>query len=172
MYMFIGSSLLALFAAVYFDDTLIPAQPLTNPVVLLFSFIPFIVLAAAILFFLIYLKKSKRVSALLTITASAILFTVQLLKIIFERARPNPAIHTYSFPSGHATFVFTLVPFAFYYDKRAGWVYLAFAVLVSLSRILLRAHYLSDVVAGGIFGFSISWIFAAILKQNRKSALE
>lgn len=167
MYRFIGLSLAALFIAVFLDDALQPANPINFGIVRIFSFIPFLVLMAAILFILIYLYKSERIAALMTLMMSATVFTVEVLKNIFLRSRPNPVFHNYSFPSGHATFVFALVPFAFMISKKTGYAYLSFALLVSLSRILLKAHFLSDVVAGGILGYSISWIFRELLLEKR-----
>ncbi|WP_246938807.1 phosphatase PAP2 family protein [Bacillus pinisoli] len=91
----------------------------------------------------------------------------QILKGIFLRERPilDPAIDAlgYSFPSGHAT-----VSMAFYgmilylISKHMTSSTVKTGVLISLglyifligvSRILLRAHYLTDVIAGFAIGF-------------------
>jgi undecaprenyl-diphosphatase len=57
-----------------------------------------------------------------------------------------------SFPSGHATTAFAaLVAIAFLYPRvrPALWVY---ALLIAVSRIIVDAHYPSDVIAGAAFG--------------------
>jgi undecaprenyl-diphosphatase len=90
------------------------------------------------------------------------LIVVRLLKSLFSRERPDAAlegmrgrlIDTYSFPSGHATTSFGLawlVATAYPYAFAQALVY-AGATTIGLSRVVLREHYLFDVVAGGILG--------------------
>jgi undecaprenyl-diphosphatase len=61
-----------------------------------------------------------------------------------------------SFPSGHATTAFaTAVVLAAWYPRQAvGFVGLA--ALVGLSRILLGAHFPSDVLAGALLGSGVA----------------
>jgi membrane-associated phospholipid phosphatase len=57
-----------------------------------------------------------------------------------------------SFPSGHATTAFALCfVVSFLAPKSYPWM-LAFAVLVALSRVIVGAHYPTDLVAGAIVG--------------------
>jgi membrane-associated phospholipid phosphatase len=105
-----------------------------------------------------------------------------VLKAIFHRARPEPlvgfiAVQSYSFPSGHA-----MLSAAFYfYLAYLGWhvVYgwwrgvlvaavVVLVLLIGLSRLVLEAHYLSDVVAGYLAGFL--WTDAVILGNRALSA--
>jgi len=94
------------------------------------------------------------------------------IKVLFERPRPPlPLVETtsFSFPSGHAvvgaaiaiSLVIVLIPAG---PKRRNWEMLAaaFAVLMGLSRVYLRAHWLSDVVAGAALGAAVA-IGAAVL---------
>ncbi len=90
-----------------------------------------------------------------------------LLKRLIGRARPvewsaeaplsftplNWDAYTYqSFPSGHATTAFSLaLTIAFLWPK-ALWPMLAFAVIVAASRIVVGAHYLTDITAGAVLG--------------------
>jgi undecaprenyl-diphosphatase len=81
------------------------------------------------------------------------------IKVLLERERPaDPLVETgqWSFPSGHSvnaavfaiTLVMVLVP-----PERRRPVFLAgallYAVVMAWSRVYLRAHWLTDVVAGG-----------------------
>lgn len=98
----------------------------------------------------------------------------QLVKQIFERARPTLFPHLqivsgYSFPSGHsqAALAFYAV-FAYLIARRAAprWrvpIYAAaglWIVLVGLSRNYLEVHYPSDVLAA--FAITIPWALAVI----------
>ncbi|PKN88026.1 MAG: phosphatase PAP2 family protein [Deltaproteobacteria bacterium HGW-Deltaproteobacteria-1] len=59
---------------------------------------------------------------------------------------------TTSFPSGHTVTAFALATaFSFLYPR---WSFPAFliAVMIGLSRVVLTAHYLSDVIAGAVVG--------------------
>jgi len=88
------------------------------------------------------------------------------LKLIFARARPRLWLHGdisgfffdrmgsdyQSFPSGHtATSVAAAMVLAQLFPRwRAAFA--AFALLIAVSRVVLGAHYLSDVVAGAAVG--------------------
>jgi undecaprenyl-diphosphatase len=96
------------------------------------------------------------------VVTAANLILVWLLKTLFSRERPDAApegmrgrlIDTYSFPSGHATTSFGLawlVAIAYPYAFAQALVY-AGATTIGLSRVVLREHYLFDVVAGAILG--------------------
>lgn len=57
-----------------------------------------------------------------------------------------------SFPSGHATTVFALAVTCSYFFPKHRVVFFVFAATVALSRLVLNAHYLSDVLAGACIG--------------------
>ncbi len=100
-----------------------------------------------------------------------------LLKLAFQRVRPaDPLIegHTnFSFPSGHATSAFIFygliayllykssIPAALKYSLAAFSIILA--ILIGFSRIYLRVHYPTDVLAGFCIGFAwlllCTWMF-------------
>ena len=67
--------------------------------------------------------------------------------------RPNG--DPYSFPSGHAGFVFAQAGFL---QERYGWEYgapaLVLATAVSYIRVDIRKHHWRDVIAGGALGYS------------------
>ena len=125
-----------------------------------------------ILYFL-FIKKDKhdawKVSAI-AVTSTAVLF---LLKFVLQRERPLvPLItkaHGYSFPSGHT---FSSVVFygmlAYIAYKNIPNVFLRwviiialaiFTFMVGLSRVYLKLHYASDVIAG--FCLGIIWLLLA-----------
>lgn len=101
------------------------------------------------------------------------------MKLSFQRPRPpQPLIEplqNFSFPSGHATsgliFYGLLVYLVWKSNLRKPWKYVTGALLVLLalligfSRIYLRMHYPSDVLAGFCIGFC--WLFFSIWLLNR-----
>lgn len=109
-----------------------------------------------------------------------------MLKHFFQRERPvleNPfvTLTSYGFPSGHtmgATLFYGLVAiFAVHYFKSllAGVLTAAFAVLiigvVGLTRIMLGAHYLTDVlaaIAAGSAWLAFSWTAAETFRKRRR----
>lgn len=108
--------------------------------------------------------------------------TAALFKRLFGRARPvhidelgtlyfEPgSFLDYSlqgFPSGHATSAFA---FATVLAILAGWrwgiVFFGVAAMIAISRIVVGAHYLSDVLAGGLLG-TTGAVFVKLWFQQR-----
>jgi len=89
-----------------------------------------------------------------------------LLKKFFKRNRPfvgqqlAEQVHTpsdeFSFPSGHATagFMMAYITSHFFPDT-AQFVYI-WASLIGLSRVLLRVHFVSDIIAGMFLGTGLA----------------
>jgi undecaprenyl-diphosphatase len=124
------------------------------------------------------LAPDRRAEARMLLTRAAVIFAVvaaaglvnDALKILFGRARPylwlagDHSGFTFlrygakfaSFPSGHtATSVAAAVVLTALFPK-GRWFFLAFALVIGLSRIVLDAHYVSDVVAGAAVGGAIA----------------
>jgi len=111
----------------------------------------------------------------LAVASSEILIGV--LKSAYHRARPpGSLIETsgFSFPSGHAMagavtavgLVLVLLP-----PGRSRWNWevraVLFAVLMAMSRVYLRAHWLSDTIAGGLLGAGLALGWPALLMALR-----
>ncbi len=93
---------------------------------------------------------------------------VPVLKDIVDRPRPADPLTTapgQSWPSGHAAaaVLYPWLALAFSVRGRPSWaqgsaivaVGVALAVLVALTRVYLRAHYLSDVISGAGFAVAV-----------------
>ncbi len=86
---------------------------------------------------------------------------VQSAKLALGRGRPQLAevlIDLGSYPSGHAAYVITWVAIAVAFGRGRPAVVVAagvVAILVGLTRLYLRAHWLSDVLGGWGLGAAI-----------------
>ncbi len=78
--------------------------------------------------------------------------------------QPNICPHDFSFPSGHAATAFCAAAILSVFDKKKKYLYYLIAFLIALSRIYLNCHYLGDVLAGGLIGWGVSWIYLYLLK--------
>lgn len=91
---------------------------------------------------------------------------VHFVKVWVDRPRPPHALTTTtdpSFPSGHTAYATALVAAAVALVRGWGIVALAVAVavVVGLTRMYLRAHYLSDVLAGAGLSAAVFALCAA-----------
>ncbi len=131
----------------------------------------FIVLIVSSSFFL--WQKNRREGVLpLCFSLFISMIIVFLLKIIVMRARPEVALNLFSelsssFPSGHATAVFSVLPILSKFSK-IKWFWLFFAVIVAFSRLYLGVHYLTDVVSGALIGYSIGLLVVWYKKKKKK----
>jgi undecaprenyl-diphosphatase len=110
----------------------------------------------------------------LSIIISAVLSFA--IKFLIMRERPFGLEETialtnlkdYSFPSSHAMAIFSALPILDKEFKRFRWVFIAIACLIALSRLYFNAHYLSDVIFGGIFGYAVGKIVLRISENKNK----
>ena len=139
-----------------------------------------------LIIYFLFLKKHRWYSIKVPVIAIGGVSLMFLLKQFFNRPRPLvpllEPVKGLSFPSGHA-----LMSMSFYglliflvwenvSNKVWKWILtvllLMFIFLIGLSRIYLRLHYFSDVIAGfaaGIIWLSLSiWIIRRIERYSRK----
>lgn len=75
-----------------------------------------------------------------------------------------------SFPCGHCSVGFAIIGFAYWFgarNKKRFWLLSITAIVVGLimglSRIVVGAHYLSDVIISGLVVFAIAWLLVTFL---------
>ncbi len=133
----------------------------------------------ALIAFFLFIKKHKWYSIKVPALALSSLGLMFLLKNAFSRERPAiPLLKEaagLSFPSGHALMSVTFYGLLIYIifktveNKGLKWTLITLLILlimiIGLSRVYLRVHYASDVIAGYCVGFL--WLVFAIWMLNR-----
>ena len=105
---------------------------------------------------------------------------VNVLKVLFGRGRPRTfemdgafvlapltidPIYA-SFPSGHATTAFAFAATIALFAPRYRVGLLALATMLAISRVVVGAHYLSDVLAGAMLGIAFTLVLAAVFHRR------
>jgi undecaprenyl-diphosphatase len=146
-------------------------------------------LVPAYLFLFIYfyfIRKNKWYFIKFASIAVSNLLLMFGLKYLFNRPRPLipllKEVPGLSFPSGHAFMSFTffgLLIYVVYRDVKNKWIkwsliifLLSMIFFVGLSRVYLRVHYASDVLAGFSFGLLTLVIMLGLLHQIEKYNLQ
>lgn len=126
------------------------------------------VLLAVLLVFLFFKKDYiGMISAFLLILSGDIIN--KAVKDAVERGRPLQGIEGYSFPSGHAMMGILIYGLIIFFltkhmnsqkvAKRYQLAITLIVLLIGVSRILLREHFLTDVLAG--YSLGIMWLIVA-----------
>jgi undecaprenyl-diphosphatase len=114
--------------------------------------------------------------AIVAITSTALMFG---LKQYFHRKRPDlpviRSLHNYSFPSGHALSSFIFCSVLIYLIWKGGmknvwkWILsvllILFSICIGISRIVLRYHYPTDVIAG--FCLALAWVIFSLWLERK-----
>lgn len=104
--------------------------------------------------------------------------SANLVKVLIARIRPEPLLWfdpllTFSFPSGHATSAMALFGSIAFISSRLARGYtrilvctvsLSLVGLIGLSRLMLGAHFFSDVLAG--YALGLFWIVLFLPKKS------
>ena len=132
-----------------------------------------------LIFYFVFVKNKTWFSIrVFTIAISSLLLMI-LLKQLFQRKRPlSPllkAARGLSFPSGHAIMAVTFYGLLIYIVQHTiliEWLAVLLTVLlivliiwIGYSRIYLRVHYASDVIAGFIIG--LCWLLISLAVINK-----
>jgi membrane-associated phospholipid phosphatase len=120
-------------------------------------------------------RRAALIRALLPLLAATVGGLVaEILKLLLRRERPTSQVGAYVFrswhehplstsglalPSSHALVAFTAAAILARMYPRARWLWFGLAAGCALTRVLARAHFLSDVTLSAICG----WAVAAVL---------
>lgn len=111
---------------------------------------------------------------------------INLLKRSIGRARPvyleslgSDAFHPFaymnsfaSFPSGHAATSASVAVILIVFFPKQRWLWICLAILAAASRIIIREHYPSDVLAGLAFGAGASWLVLVFMARRGLGFIE
>ena len=132
--------------------------------------------------FLVYIFLIKRhrdnVRMVATSLMSALIakgIVVEIIRFFYHRPRPysgrEPEVYIlilndkWSFPSGHAAFMFALAMGVYFYNKTLGTIFLVVSILAGIARIYTGTHWPSDILGGAIIGILIALICSWLLKK-------
>jgi|SRR5438105_626993 len=133
-------------------------------------------LVLILILFLVHRRSDAINVAIVAITSTLLMLG---LKQFFHRHRPDlPLVKTltnFSFPSGHAlcSFIFCSV-LIYLVDKgnlslRWKWIFsvllILLSIIIGISRIVLRYHYATDVLAGFCVGFA--WVIFSLWLERK-----
>lgn len=140
-------------------------------------------------FIMLFFKKTRKIGYIAIISLiCGVIITNLLLKNIVARPRPfmdesspfyswwvdasSVSESGYSFPSGHATAAMSFgVTLFIYLKKEYSWIFLAFGVIMGVTRMYFMVHYFTDVIAGFVVGIACSFLGILIFKFLRKIPL-
>jgi len=114
----------------------------------------------------------------LSIAASGVI--VDILKVVFGRARPKLLFQSdifgftylgwhadhWSFPSGHSATIVALMTALWYLWPQHFLFYIVIAAMVAGSRVVVGAHYLGDALAGALIAVLTTRFVARIFARR------
>jgi membrane-associated phospholipid phosphatase len=132
--------------------------------------------------YFLFIRPHKWYSIKIPSIAISSLLLMFVLKLFFSRPRPLPPLleeaKGMSFPSGHALMSVTfygLIAYMIWFTPASKlskgimyFILFALVVMIGISRIYLRVHYTSDVIAGFCMGFL--WLVISILVARKVEA--
>lgn len=133
----------------------------------------YIAIVYAVVYVVMMHEKVHHVRHMVTIIGGAIVayFMAVFLKGIIMHPRPDltQALFIpndiYSFPSGHATFMFTLAYSMYTLDKRGSWVLFFLACVTGIARVISGVHYWYDIVGGIVLAYLITHVVVYSVKK-------
>jgi undecaprenyl-diphosphatase len=117
--------------------------------------------------------KKKREQVLHALFAALVAWGfASMIKVLFPTDRPFEIYNEIpltvttpsdsAFPSAHATTAFALAMSIWIHDKKWGTLYIVFAVLVSLGRVLSNVHFVGDILGGAFLGIVVSYLVSRL----------
>lgn len=172
------------FLAFYFHENVVGLHHLVWEYITEFGDAQYPIIISIVM--LLFYKFNKYIYYVGLLMLSSVLLSgviTNFLKFFFGRSRPKMlidegGIYTFkffakyeysyiSFPSGHTATAFSIgVALALLYP-RYKFMFLFFAIIVGMSRVVLQKHFLSDVLIGGLIGAMTSiYLYEKFFKKK------
>jgi len=138
-----------------------------------------------LLYFYLFGEKKARILLFFIVGVACAILATDLLKVLFGRTRPMEWLtqHYYgfawfgtselfwSFPSGHATAIGSIMGTIAHFRPKYLHVVLIVAILLSFARVIGLDHFFSDTLAGVFMGFLVTrWSSQLLEKLSRQSS--
>jgi undecaprenyl-diphosphatase len=150
-----------------------------NRILTFFGSIYFILSAYVVLITILFLIRRRSDAINVAIIAVSSTLLMLGLKQVFHRRRPElpllKELSNFSFPSGHALCSFIFCSVLIYLvnksklDIKWKWFFsvllILFSIAIGISRIVLRYHYATDVLAG--FSLAFAWVIFSLWLERR-----
>jgi len=149
-------------------------------------YFPYVAIMLALLFLFFY-RRTLKEFFIVFFSSFLAYFISAILKILFHTLRPFEAfsqVHPlfpeigYSFPSSHAVFFSALAVSLFFCNKKvglpaprlrgqeAGYLFMFFAILIGVARIVAGVHFPIDILGGFILGTLVAWSLRRFTKNS------
>jgi undecaprenyl-diphosphatase len=139
----------------------------------------FLIPANIILALIFLLKKHRWYSLRVPVVSLGSFIVMSSLKLLFGRPRPDDPVYQaamgFSYPSGHAMSSMTFFGLLIFLvwnrvrDRSVRWVLTIFLsifiLIIGFSRVYLRVHYASDVLAG--FAMGVIWLVISLWAMDK-----
>jgi len=140
---------------------------------------PYLVVGGAFLFILLHREDlspekffqilKQKWKGIVLVFSSGVLAWIfaEILKKSFQTPRPFlkfPDVVSlfpetgFAFPSQHTVFFTAIAMAIFFYHKKVGYIFLIFAILIGLARIIAGVHFPIDILGGFILGIFTAYI--------------
>lgn len=164
----------------YFLNNLVSHYGLSDKVVIFlaekFYYIFFLAFFVYLFFTKIYSRREKLKILLISFLSAAIsrLIFTEAIRFFYHRPRPFIILaditalveeKSYSFPSGHAAFVFAFAAAIYKYNKKWSAVFFIIGLINGIARIIAGVHYPSDILGGALLGILTGYLGARILTK-------
>ena len=129
--------------------------------------------------FLVFFWKNKKkypkliFEAILAAVLSRGIIT-EAIRFFWQRSRPfveqniAPLMEhssSASFPSGHASFYFAVGTVLYFYNKKAGILFLLGSAVIGITRVAAGLHWQSDVIAGALVGIASGFLVVQLSRR-------
>lgn len=142
---------------------------------LFFSFFIYLIFSKAIS------RVNKKTLALVSLFSAFIsrFLIADAIRFFYHRPRPflvhsvNQLIEktSYSFPSGHAMFIFAFAAAVYAYSRKWGITFFITGAITGVARIMAGVHYPSDILGGFLIGSLVGMGVSYILIKTKPSKM-